>query len=159
MNELKPEDVMSALEYCATNMRCYECPYVVVKGGKCHSNMVSDVLALLKKYQAENAEKDAEIERLNTENGILKKRLDEAETNIELLEDAVGDVSDDEVEQLEKLLSMERAEAIDEFVAGCVEMAIGIYGVPVVWLESILKFAEKIKGESYGNEQGKTGKP
>lgn len=50
------------------------------------------------KAQMQVNEKDAEIERLTTENGILQKRLDEAETNFELLEDAVDDVSDDEVE-------------------------------------------------------------
>lgn len=77
MNELKPEDVMKALEYCAHNMRCYECPYVIVKGGKCHSNMITDALALLR-------EKDARIEQLEAENREvhsnwqkLKKSLDE----------------------------------------------------------------------------------
>ena len=137
MNELKPEDVMRALEYCATNMRCYECPYVVVKGGKCHSNMVSDVLALLKKYQAENAENDAEIERLQ---GAVEQYEEERKYHFEMSRKRI-------------------AEAIDEFAAGCVEMAIGIGNIPVVYLESILKFAEKMKGEIYGNKQGKTSKP
>ena len=54
MNELKPEDVMRALEICGDETQtCYNCPYTD------HCNDAhKDALALLR-------EKDAEIERLS----------------------------------------------------------------------------------------------
>jgi hypothetical protein len=57
MNELKPEDVMRALECCTFNPKCDECPL----GGEDCINLDQLALALLR-------EKDAEIERLNAEN-------------------------------------------------------------------------------------------
>lgn len=109
MNEQKHEDVMKAVEELRK--------HGLNNGGALgyHAGWCDEVADLLENLLTLLREKDAEIERLTAENGILKKRLDEAETNIELLEDVVGDVSDDEVEQLEKLLAMERADAITEF--------------------------------------------
>lgn len=136
MNELKPEDVMRALECCATapmyacNRR--DCPYYYAtsKYSECKHKLLSDVASLLR-------EKDAEIERLQV---AVEQYEEERKYHFEMSRKRI-------------------AEAIDEFADGCVAMAIGIYGVPVVWLESILKFAEKMKGEIYGNKQGKTSKP
>jgi hypothetical protein len=54
MNELKPEDVMRALEAWIYDF----------KGTATQFCALCDAITLLKKYQAENAEKDAEIERL-----------------------------------------------------------------------------------------------
>ena len=126
MNELKPEDVMRALECCTFNPNCEECPF----GGEDCINLDQIALALLR-------EKDAEIERLQ---GAVEQYEEERKYHFEMSRKRI-------------------AEAIDEFAAGCVEMAIGIGNIPVVCLESILKFAEKMKGEIYGNKQGKTRKP
>ena len=93
---------------------------------------------LAEQYEALLREKDAEIERLRAENAVYANGVEEVAKNYH---------------------QQGRAEAIDEFVDGCVEMAIGIGNIPVVCLESILKFAEKMKGEIYGNKQGKTSKP
>lgn len=61
MNELKPEDVMKALECCNTKGNCNQCPYEIVgEYTPCYSVLTQDALALLR-------EKDAEIERLNIE--------------------------------------------------------------------------------------------
>ena len=63
MNELKPEDVMRALDICAKPYalskasKCVICPYFEME---CHREFIPDVLALLR-------EKDAEIERWKTE--------------------------------------------------------------------------------------------
>ncbi len=74
MNELKPEDVMSALESWIYDF----------KGTATQFCALCDAITLLKKYQAENAEKDAEIERLKAHNkeldnlcDLLHKKLDE----------------------------------------------------------------------------------
>lgn len=61
MNELKPEDVMRALEHCGYSTSCKNCLLEEYGGKPC---ILKYAHALLKKYQAENAEKDAEIERL-----------------------------------------------------------------------------------------------
>lgn len=70
MNELKPEDVMRALELCNFNAECDNCPYV----GRCW-DLNKDALALLR-------EKDAEIERLTEENKSLR---DNTEVIIEMV--------------------------------------------------------------------------
>ena len=139
--ELKPEDVMRALEEFASlnncnNMRYFEgCGHFCkvlreliddMAGGrsqKCNEHcehyspprdeeVFRAALSLLKKYQAENAEKDAEIERLRER----QKRLDEGL-------DTVIRASTQEVEgwkhHFESLYETSketvRAEAIDEF--------------------------------------------
>ena len=148
MNELKPEDVMRALEWCSDLRLCVDCPmraegYFSHSGNACRQALMKSALALLR-------EKDAEIER-------LKKHLD-----YKCIYGYDGDVMEYCVQgpcPYYKRESEVRAEAIDEFADGCVEMAIGIGNIPVVCLESILKFAEKMKGEIYGNKQGKTSKP
>ena len=95
MNELKPEDVMKALECCTTDkitlgVPCRNCPYSEcnIVGGKgerqtsgtCRSWLMKDALTLLREKDATiealirdghaalrlSREKDAEIERLNT---------------------------------------------------------------------------------------------
>lgn len=62
MNELKPEDVMRALECFANEKRCEgeQCAYFKLRVGFCGSDLAKDALALLR-------EKDAEIERLEKE--------------------------------------------------------------------------------------------
>lgn len=67
MNELKPEDVMKALEChsLADISTCDDCPYCdISEQGNCGCDMARDALALLR-------EKDAKIERLRAEIGRL----------------------------------------------------------------------------------------
>ena len=71
MNEMKPEDVMRALEICVNGACCNECPYF--KRENCATKLHQDALSLLrlredliKMCEEELAEKDAEIERLTT---------------------------------------------------------------------------------------------
>jgi hypothetical protein len=85
MNELKPEDVMRALDICnAVEYNCEDCPYFgTTKGNEgCSQFLMRDALALLRDKDAriammvecirrqdkELAENDAEIERLNKAN-------------------------------------------------------------------------------------------
>ena len=86
MNELKPEDVMRALEHCAKHHinECKKCPYR--NHNHCFGTLLADALALLR-------EKDAEIERLRNALAISKK----------------------ETKRYMTLHKQTRAEAIDEF--------------------------------------------
>jgi hypothetical protein len=62
MNELKPEDVMRALECCHQPVySCEDCPYFGTTKGNvaCSERLAKDALALLR-------EKDAEIEKWQT---------------------------------------------------------------------------------------------
>lgn len=67
-NELKPEDVMRALEICAKPysqdkvQNCKTCPYWL---RECDKEFIPDVISLLR-------EKDAEIERFKAEMKILR---------------------------------------------------------------------------------------
>lgn len=63
MNELKPEDVMKALECCTgDDADCNNCPYWVDVDVNCFDNVKSDALALLR-------EKDARIKELEETQG------------------------------------------------------------------------------------------
>ena len=67
MNELKPEDVMRALECHSLEdiSTCDNCPYCDISvQGSCGCDMAKDALAILR-------EKDAEIERLTAYNANL----------------------------------------------------------------------------------------
>jgi tRNA U34 5-carboxymethylaminomethyl modifying enzyme MnmG/GidA len=111
MNELKPEDVMKALECCTRGRKhkddrpCLECPYNfcnIVGGtderqvsGTCQGWMMKDALALLR-------EKDAEIERLKAIPEQLHKEMSDRMT--------------EEVKTATKYAKkIARAEAITEF--------------------------------------------
>lgn len=59
-NELKPEDVMRALECCERHGKCKECPLKDKGIHGCMFYLMHHAIALLR-------EKDAEIERLRTE--------------------------------------------------------------------------------------------
>ena len=75
MNELKPEEVMKALELCNSFRdlhACDVCPYFRAELGddeSCTNRMAQDSLAL-------HREKDAEIERLKAENVALENGLE-----------------------------------------------------------------------------------
>ena len=75
-NELKPEDVMKALELCNTPRSgvCKICPYHEF-GASCHTKRNADALALLR-------EKDAEIERLKSHINRLKKYDEERDIRL-----------------------------------------------------------------------------
>jgi hypothetical protein len=67
MNEMKPEDVMKALECCTSGRPCRECEYKDKSKDTfgCRKGCLIDALALLR-------EKAAEIERLTEENDGLE---------------------------------------------------------------------------------------
>lgn len=96
MNELKPKDVMRALECCGRNVgsNCHDCPYCGLSpwSAQCRLVLAKDALALLREKDAKIAElqsiaeyqqssnmnryfelqkKDAEIERLTAYNANL----------------------------------------------------------------------------------------
>ena len=92
MDELKPEDVMRALEFCNFNAECDDCPYV----GRCWDLNI-DALALLR-------EKDAEIKELTDDNKWSAKRIIETDKLVSLLKA--------EVERLNTELKAMRGAAI-----------------------------------------------
>ena len=65
MNEMKPEDVMRALECHKNGFDCYQCP---MQPCRCEDVLIENALALLR-------EKDAEIERLITLNSQLEAKV------------------------------------------------------------------------------------
>ena len=71
MNEMKPEDVMRALECWTSHKPCDEdCPVLEYEGSQnCRALTIKNALALLR-------EKDAEIERLKQENKDLHDNTD-----------------------------------------------------------------------------------
>lgn len=124
MNELKPEDVMKALEChsLAGISTCDDCPYCdISEQGDCGCDMARDALALLR-------EKDAEIERLKSDLQIWK------------------DIANRET----GYVAIERAETINEFAKELTSELIkgGIY--PVFVKGAIERTAKKLKGETDG---------
>lgn len=153
MNELKPEDVMRALECHSGDGDCFKvCPYFTsVYDESCLKNLVRDALALLREKDAtlemcaevikrqdkELAKKDAEIERLNKERDDARRDCAVAEQNHY---------------ECKKELETARAEAITEF-AGMLKEAVKY----IPWCDypqvhrCIDEIAEKMKGEEDGN--------
>lgn len=81
MNEMKPEDVMRALEHCG-NWWCDGCPFE--NRALCTQKIAKAALALLR-------EKDAEVERLKAQNAIFERGAEAAADIIEQLETYVFD--------------------------------------------------------------------
>ena len=143
MNELKPEDVMRALECCASGTggeACNGCPFNERK--VCDN----DMNALEKAALALLREKDAEIERLNEQ--IEIEHL--AYKNLQEL--YYGDVKylSDNITALIDKLETARAEAITEFAKELTSELIkgGIY--PVFVKGAIERTAKKLKGATDG---------
>ena len=74
MNEMKPEDVMRALEWCSNGYDCKQCFLygTTRRMESCMAEMMKKALALLR-------EKDAEIERLTKERDLANA---EREANV-----------------------------------------------------------------------------
>ncbi len=109
MNEMKPEDVMRALELhadCETD-NCFECPYegyLSKADGNCVHHLSIDALALLrekdallaewdaklKSYEIELLGKDAEIERLKKERDLANA---EREANVKGFAEEMAKIS------------------------------------------------------------------
>lgn len=156
MNELKPENVMRALELCKScrdRLPCDDCPYFRAELGddeSCINRMAQDVLALLREkdallvewdakcndYETELMGKDAEIERLKNSITFQVVMPDEKMEEIK-------------AELLARIHSI-RAEAITEFserVKGF--FADGIYDFGDCYFEEWLDQTEKeMKGET-----------
>ena len=93
MNELKPEDVMRALEKHSDyeNDNCFECPYkdhLSTEVGNCVDHLVRDALALLR-------EKDVIIREFEHQSKIALKRLAEKDAEIERLREIINSTEDD----------------------------------------------------------------
>lgn len=149
MSELKPEDVMRALECCTRGRKhkddrpCLECPYNfcnIVGGtderqvsGTCQGWMMKDALALLR-------EKDAEIERLKEHQDTVTIVCERAKEHYHNLYENAKEL----------FKATARAEAITEFAERLKKtlIASGIY--PVIVKNSIEKIAKELKGETDG---------
>ena len=91
MIELTPEEVLEALKHCANYKNrtesCIGCPLY----GQCDTNTLESLaLAVILKYQSENAEKDIEIAKLT-------ERLDREVTCREYLFSQIVDLRDENV--------------------------------------------------------------
>ena len=145
MNELKPEDVRRALEKHADyeNDNCFECPYknhLSTEVGNCVDHLVRDALALLR-------EKDAEIERLKSENEYLEK-VEQA------FNDCVDQIQKDQAE-VKYLKHTIRADAITEFAElwkkwwyGQIQVAVNEYQESIIY-DAIDQIANEMKGETF----------
>ena len=154
MNELTLEEVLEALKHCANYKNrtesCIGCPLY----GQCDTNTLESLaLAVILKYQDENAEKDIEIAKLT-------ERLDrEVECReylfsqiVDLRDENVGlrahlDVSVSKQIQLEDEIGKLRAER-DKAQATCVQMSkLHQQELGVVQAKTITKVFDEIERE------------
>jgi hypothetical protein len=139
MNELKPEDVMRALECCqsVTPLDCRKCPYkdqTTPEYKSCCNLLVSDALALLR-------EKDAAHKELWEERMRIYQDLQEYKAECKkLLEEfnKLIDEKDAEIERLQGALKAE--ERHNELTMECAKKALAN-----ARSEAITEFAERVK--------------
>jgi predicted RNase H-like nuclease (RuvC/YqgF family) len=133
MNELKPEDVMRALECCGQVKFCATCPYLDLNNGLCQEDLQTDALALLREkdadidvYKARVQAKNYRIEELTQANAELTQTNAEKDAEIERLkkhQDTVSSVCNSAMEHYDALYEQAkdilkadaRADAITEF--------------------------------------------
>ena len=145
MNEMKPEDVMRALECCSRNVgsNCPDCPYCSLSpwSTECRLVLAKDALALLR-------EKDALIKHLDEdrlgwadEAVKVKMQLNEKNAEIDYLKSEI------KILRCEDCWNLAQAEAVDKFVERLNEtlVASGIY--PAIVKSSIEKIKKEMKGE------------
>ena len=142
MNELKPEDVMRALECHSLEeiSTCDDCPYCdTTEAGSCGCVMAKDALALLR-------EKDAEIERLTAENEFHKSEIEEMSKDRLELHKAIARMKKYDG-QWKKDLETARADAITEFAEKLKERMREVYPADI-YDSDIDQIAYELKGES-----------
>ena len=127
MSELKPEDVMKALECCTFNPKCDECPL----GGEDCINLDQLALALLR-------EKDAEIERLK--NSITFQVVMPDEKMEEIKAECLKRVELDVKESRADAITEFEKELTSELIKGCI--------YPAFVKGAIERTAKKMKGET-----------
>ena len=147
MNELKPEDVIKALE-CCERRDCERCNYKQRCGDACVLYLCGDALALLrlredliKASDEELAEKDAEIDRLR--NSITFQ--------VVMPDEKMEEIKAECLKRVELDIKAIKAEAISEFAEKLKEAAKYIPWcdyTPVI--NCIDEIAEKLKGETDG---------
>lgn len=143
MNELKPEDVMRALEYCGVGVELRictkECPYFSIPlddTEDCCDVLCRDALALLR-------EKDAEIERLTAYNAnLICANTDITNRHKDYVEDAERIARADAITEFAERLKKKRLKAVWD---GELRKFSGVY------LEDIDQIAEELKGENNGS--------
>lgn len=132
MNELKPEDVMRALEChsLADISTCDDCPYCdISEQGNCGCDMARDALALIR-------EKDAEIERLREV--ILKGDYSSYTARL-----ATESWHRNNLERIRRLeAEIERLSHQCSECAGCTQWKCDCSNIRV---EAITEFAERLK--------------
>ena len=139
MNEMKPEDVMRALECCTRIYRgdtgSYECSLCKYKefGEKCDLELIADALALLREKDALIAKHEAYIDNLNDDKAYLVEQLNEKDAEIERL--------NKEVDRLSQVVLYHDAFAND--------------AIADARAEAINTFANRLK-TFYGHLKGKT---
>ncbi|MBR2312196.1 MAG: hypothetical protein IKA46_02790 [Clostridia bacterium] len=121
MNELKPEDVIRALEccICGTSEACLSCAWRMTPYPACRTVVMRHALTLIR-------EKDAEIERLKAENAVYANNVEKVAENYH---------------------RQGKADAITEFAERLKSalLAGGIY--PVIVKNAIDQIAKEMKGE------------
>lgn len=137
MNELKPEDVMRALECCANDQACSSCP-LVDDYSPCATTMAKNALSLLREKDALLAEWDAKCNDYETE--LLGKTMD-----IEKFK-ACCDEKDAEIERLTVYNASLRCDnkTIAIHHENCVEEA-----KKTARAEAITEFVDRLKGKTY----------
>ena len=141
MNEMKPEDVMRALEHCANyksqEVSCIGCPLY----GKCDVNILEGLaLALLR-------EKDAEIERLKAEVNRLDALSDEMGGDIDCKLKYIYELEDKlKAEKADVMYFKDqiRADAITEFAEKIVKAIHPEYPISVC---QVYRIAKEMKGD------------
>ena len=94
MNEMKPEDVMRALE-CCVNGSCADCPNDEIGTySQCITLVMKNALALLREKDALIAKHEAYIDNLNDDKAYLVEQLNEKEAKIERLQEIADAVAD-----------------------------------------------------------------
>ena len=97
MNEMKPEDVMQALECCDRGSSCVcdcdNCPYYGCDV-PCKDKLHKDALALLREKDALIAKHEAYIDTLNDDKSCLVEQIEKKDAEIERLQEIADAVAD-----------------------------------------------------------------
>lgn len=137
MNELKPEDVMMALECCACG-DCADDKCPLFDWGdlndECKDKLIANSLALLRDQFVDLDKKDAEIERWKAEYDSFEE---------------INEMWVEENNRLKEAIKIARAEAITEFAERLIKNCDAPHWC--VWMSEIDDMAKEMKGEEDGN--------
>ena len=136
MNEMKPEDVMRALE-CCVNGSCADCPYDEIGTySQCITAVMKNALSLLREKDAIIAELTQTIAEKDAEICVKKKLLDKCEERFA--------EKDAEIERLEKEVER-RAHIIESYALQYGTARDKEYFSDKVRVETINEFGRRLK--------------